>query len=71
MAFAAIGDPLLEDALSAGGVVSGVEGKNQVKEKMEKMLLDKAHPLNDISHPKHKDAVEEYSKLNAMFSAMK
>jgi hypothetical protein len=71
LAFAEIGDPLLEDSISVGGVIPGVHSKEQVKAKLEGMLLDKANPLNDVSHPKHKQAVEEYTELNKMFSAMK
>jgi hypothetical protein len=39
--------------------------------KMTAMLQDKNHALNDLTHPGHGKALEEYTKLNQMFSAMK
>ena len=66
MAFAEIGDPLLEDDLITGGI-PGVVTKEQVKAKIDAMMNDKAHPLNDISHRGHKDAVEEYTALQQQY----
>ena len=70
MAFAEIGDPMLEDGLVLGETVKGVESKDQVRQKMEAMMLDKNHPLMDLSHPGHGAALEEYTKLNKMLSMM-
>lgn len=66
LAFAEIGDPLLEDDLITGGI-PGVVTKEQVKVKIDAMMNDKAHPLNDISHRQHKEAVEEYTQLQQQF----
>lgn len=62
MAFAEIGEPMLEEALTTGSI-PGVITKDQVKAKIDAMMNDKTHPLNDISHRQHNEAVEEYSKL--------
>jgi len=62
LAFAEIGDPLLEDDLTIGAIPGAVT-KDQVKAKIDAMMNDKLHPLNDISHRQHKEAVEEYTKL--------
>ena len=70
LAFAEIGDPMLEEGLILGETVKGVESKDQVREKMEAMMLDKNHPLMDLSHPGHNKALEEYTKLNKMLSMM-
>jgi len=61
-ALAEIGDPLLEDAMVAGEI-PGVVTKDEIQNKINIMITDKKHPLNDISHPGHKAAVEEYSRL--------
>jgi hypothetical protein len=53
-----------------GETVPGVESKDQVREKMEAMMLDKNNPLNDLTHPGHGKALEEYTKLNKMLSMM-
>jgi hypothetical protein len=37
--------------------------KDEIQNKINIMITDKKHPLNDISHPGHKAAVEEYSRL--------
>jgi len=71
LAFADIGDPLLEDSLVMDGSIAGVQTKAQVKSKLEGMLTDKNNPINDVSHPGHSKAVEEYTELNRMYSAMK
>jgi hypothetical protein len=70
MAFAEIGDPMLEDSLILGETVQGVESKDEVRGKMEAMMLDKNHPLMDLTHPGHNKALEEYTKLNKMLSMM-
>jgi hypothetical protein len=70
MAFAEIGDPMLEEGLVLGETVPGVESKDEVRKKMETMMLDKNHPLMDLSHPGHGAALEEYTKLNKMLSMM-
>jgi len=53
LAFAEIGDPLLT--------------KESVKAKIDSMMNDPKNPLNDISHRQHKEAVEEYSKLQQQY----
>jgi hypothetical protein len=62
MAFAEIGEPMLEEALTTGSI-PGVITKEQVKAKIDAMMNDKLHPLNDLSNRQHNEAVEEYSKL--------
>ena len=69
-AFSEIGDPMLEEGLVLGEQVQGVESKDAVHKKMSDMMMDKHHPLNDISHPQHTRAVDEYTKLNQMYSRM-
>lgn len=67
--FAEIGDILAEDGLIEGKV-EGVLGAQDYKEKIETIMMDPKHPLNDISHPGHKAAVEELTRLNtALHSA--
>jgi len=70
LAFAEIGDPMLEDGLILGEQIAGVESRDAVRKKMEAMMMDKHHPLMDLSHPGHTSAVEEYTKLNKMLSQM-
>jgi hypothetical protein len=71
MAFAEIGDPMLEDGLIMGESIAGVESKDAIHKKMTDMVGDKNHALMDISHPGHSRALEEYNKLNQMYSMMK
>jgi len=71
LAFAEIGDPMLEDGLILGELVQGVESKEAIGKKITDMMGDPKHPLNDISHPGHAKALEEYQKLNSMFVRMK
>jgi hypothetical protein len=66
LAFAEIGDSLLEDSLSMGGI-PGVVTKDGIKEKIDTMMNDPKHPLNDVSHRQHKEAVEEYSNLQQQY----
>jgi len=66
MAFADIGDPLLEEALTTGGI-PGVVTKEQVKAKIDAMMNDKLHPLNDLSHRQHNEAVQEYTNLQQQY----
>ena len=70
LAFSEIGDPMLEEGLILGEQIPGVESKDQIHKKMEAMINDPAHALNDITHPGHKSALEEYTKLNKMHSMM-
>jgi hypothetical protein len=70
LAFAEIGDPMLEEGLVLGEQVQGVESRDDVRGKMEAMMMDKHHPLMDLTHPGHTAAVEEYTKLNKMLSQM-
>lgn len=65
-ALAEIGDPLLEGAMVAGEI-PGVVTADQLTAKINLMMNDKKHPLNDISHLQHKDAVSEYTKLQQDF----
>ena len=60
-ALAEIGDPMLEDAMVAGEI-PGVVTEEQLKTQINAMM-DKKHPLQDLSHPLHNDAVGKYSKL--------
>ncbi len=64
--FSEIGDPMLEDARVEGEGV-GVANLNDVDKKIKAMFADPKHPLNDISHSGHKQAVEEYSALQKMY----
>lgn len=66
LAFAEIGDPLLEDDLATGGI-PGVMSKDEVKAKIDAMYNDPKHPLNDVSHGQHKEAVDEHTKLQQQF----
>jgi len=61
--FAEVGDILAEDGLIEGRV-EGVLGAEDYKAKINAMMMDKLHPLNDLSHPGHKAAVEELTRLN-------
>lgn len=61
-AFAEIGDPLLEEEMVAGEI-PGVVTKDELKTQIQTMINDPKHPLNDISHAGHKDAVDKYNKL--------
>jgi hypothetical protein len=70
MAFAEIGDPMLEDGLVLGETIPGVKSKEEVTAKMESMMQDEGSPLMDLSHPGHNKALEEYTKLNRMLSMM-
>lgn len=68
MGLAEIGEPMLEEAI-VSGEASGLKDTQpaEIKKKIEAMLFDKNHPLNDISHPQHKAAVEEYSALQQLY----
>lgn len=65
LAFSEIGDPMLEDSLISGGI-PGVVTKEQVKGKIDAMF-DPKHPLQDISHRGHREAVEEYTALQQQY----
>ena len=69
MAFAEIGDTLLEDDIATGGI-PGVTSYSDVEKKINDMF-DKNHPLQDLTHPGHKHALDEYIKLNKMLSQLK
>lgn len=66
LAFSEIGDPILEDSLMTGGI-PGVVTKDQVKGKIDAMMNDPKHPINDISHRQHNEAVETYSELQKQY----
>lgn len=61
-ALAEIGDPLLEDAMVAGEI-PGVATKDEIQTKIDNMVADKNGPLMNLSHPGHKKALEDYTKL--------
>lgn len=62
-AFAEIGEILAEDGL-IDGRIEGQSSAEDYEKRLQAMLNDKTHPLNDLSHPGHNQAVEEYRKLN-------
>ena len=66
MAFAEIGDPLLEADFATGGI-PGVVTKEQVKAKIDEIMNDPKHALNDLSHRQHNEAVNEYTKLQQQY----
>jgi len=66
MAFAEIGDPLLEGDFATGGI-PGVVTKEQVKAKIDAIMNDPKHPLNDLSNRQHNEAVNEYTKLQQQY----
>jgi len=70
MAFAEIGDNLLEDDIATGGI-PGVTSYSDVEKKMNDIVGDKKHPVWDLSHPNHQKAVDEWTKLNKMLSQLK
>ncbi len=69
-AFAQIGEILSEDGM-IDGRIEGAMGADDIKSKLEGMLMDKTHPINDLSHPGHKVAVEEYTKLTEKYARAK
>ncbi len=67
-AFAEIGEPMLEEAIISGEALGLKDTQaGEIKKKIEAMMFDKAHPLNDISHPQHKQAVEQFSQLSQLY----
>lgn len=62
-AFAEIGNILAEDGL-IDGRIDGRQSPEDIEKQIQTMMLDKTHPLNDISHPNHNAAVEELTRLN-------
>jgi len=65
MAFAEIGDPMLEDAIITGEQL-GVSSYSDIEKKISDIVGDKSHPVWDISHPNHNKAVEEWTGLHQM-----
>lgn len=65
-AFAAAGEPMLEEAIISGDL-AGFKGKEEqikgIETEILTMMNDKNHPLNDISKTGHKEAVEKYTEL--------
>jgi hypothetical protein len=60
--------PAIEQAIISGESVGLKDTQPaEIKKKLEGMLFDKAHPLNDVSHAGHKQALEEYNRLNQMY----
>lgn len=70
MAFAEIGDPLLEDALIQGEKL-GVSSLSDTEKKINEIVANKAHPLWDISHAGHKQAVEDWTALQKVYIELK
>jgi hypothetical protein len=70
MAFAEIGDPLLEDALIQGERL-GVSSLSDTEKKINEIVANKSHPLWDVSNPGHNKAVEEWSALQRVFIELK
>lgn len=70
MAFAEIGDPLLEDALIQGEKL-GVSSLSDTEKKINEIVSNKSHPLWDISNPGHNKAVEEWTALQQIFIQLK
>ena len=66
MAFAEIGDPLLEQEFATGGI-PGIVTKEQVKAKIDAIMNDPKHALNDLSHRQHNEAVNEYTNLQQAY----
>lgn len=67
-AFAEIGEPMLEEAIISGEALGLKDTQaSEIKKKIEGMLFDKASPLNDVSHPQHKQAVEDFSSLSQLY----
>lgn len=62
-ALAEIGEILAEDGFISGRV-EGEMSKADIMKKMEAMLLDPSHPINNLRHPGHAAALEEYKQLN-------
>ena len=70
MAFAEIGDPMLEDAIVSGEKL-GVSSISDTEQKINSIVSDKTHPLWDVSHSGHGKAVEEWTALQQMYIALK
>lgn len=66
MALSEIGEPLLEQEFATGGI-PGIVTKEQVKTKIDAIMNDPKHPLNDLSHGQHNEAVNEYTKLQQQY----
>ena len=66
MAFSEIGEPLLEQGLTTGEI-TGIVTKEQVKVKIDAIMNDPKHPLNDLSHRQHNEAVNEYTNLQQQY----
>ena len=66
MAFAEIGEPLLEEEFAIGGI-HGLVTKEQVKAKIDAMFNDPKHALNDLSHRQHNEAVNEHTNLQQQY----
>lgn len=69
-ALAEIGDGLVEDAV-VSGELTGVETADSIYKKLQAMLNDPNHPLNDVSKTGHEEAVKEYRRLNEMYVKLK
>src|SRR4030042_901994 len=61
-AFAEIGDPMLEEAMVAGEI-PGVVTQAELETKIINMISEKGNALNNLTDPRHKAAVDEYTKL--------
>ncbi len=68
--FHEVGEILSESGF-IDGRVSGVDSAKDIEEKINAMFNDPKHPLNDISHRGHKEAVEEYTRLQQALISLK
>lgn len=61
-AFANVAANVSDAVIERGSSQAGVSPK-EAEFKIKQMLADKAHPLNDKTHPLHREAVEEQQRL--------
>ncbi len=55
--------PYFAEAGYIDGRIAGQMSADDYEKKIVAMMGDKTHPLNDLSHPGHNAAVEEYTRL--------
>lgn len=60
--FASIGEPMLEDGF-VGGLPAGMPTRDSIQNKINEIQNNKDHPLHDLGKAGHKEAVEEWTKL--------
>ena len=64
-AWAAIGEQFAEDGLIEGRV-SNLPTAEEAQRRINEMRADKKHPLNDINHPRHHEALDEVLTLTRL-----